>query len=209
MKKYFYRIRRYIIFIFQVLFIEKPRGLDFTMFDTSALQKTGGKFHGYSKTGEKHLREIFNLITKERDSKSLSIIDVGCGKGVVLKEAAAYDFARIGGVELMPEIAEIAYKNMRILNLENRVELRCADATIFDGYEAYNVFFFFNPFSREIFEKVIDKISEAVADKEILIIYHHPLFADIIEKFEMQRTDVLFDELKRYETYIYRGRLVR
>lgn len=44
MKKYFYRIRRYIIFIFQVLFIEKPRGLDFTMFDTSALQKAAENF---------------------------------------------------------------------------------------------------------------------------------------------------------------------
>lgn len=209
MKKYLYRIRRYIIFIFQVIFIEKPKGLDFTMFDTAALQKNGGKFHGYSKTGEKHLREIFSLITKETAPEALSIIDVGCGKGVVLKEAAAYNFARIGGVELIPDIAETAYKNMRILNLENRVELRCADATDFDGYGAYNVFFFFNPFSREIFENVIAKISEAVDGREICIIYHHPLFADVIEAFEMVRTNVLFDELKQYETYIYRGHLLR
>ena len=161
MKKYLYRIRRYIIFFFQVIFIEKPRGLDFTMFDTSALEQTEGRFHGYSKTNEKHLREIFDYITSENQAEYMRIIDVGCGKGVVLKEAAAYPFMSIGGVELMPAISEIACKNMQILKLTDRVDICCGDATSFNYYGKYNVFFFFNPFSKEVFESVLKRIADS------------------------------------------------
>ena len=70
--------RRYFLFLGEYLFLEKPRGLDFTMRDTR-------------------------------------ILDVGCGKGVVLKEAAGFPFERIAGIELQEGLVETAERNFRIL----------------------------------------------------------------------------------------------
>lgn len=62
MKKYLIRARRYLLFLAQYLLYEKPRGLDFTMRDTVLYERSNGKCHGYSKTSEKHLKEIFEKI---------------------------------------------------------------------------------------------------------------------------------------------------
>lgn len=47
------RITRYLLFMGEVLFLEKPRGLDFTMRDTGLYRRSAGKYHGHSKTAEK------------------------------------------------------------------------------------------------------------------------------------------------------------
>ena len=49
-------------FLLQVILLEKPRGLDFTLRDQKLFQKSGGKYHGYSKTDERHLRDIFQKL---------------------------------------------------------------------------------------------------------------------------------------------------
>lgn len=49
------RLKRYLLFGLQYFLWEKPRGLDFTMRDTSLLKKSQGVYHGYAKTDEKHL----------------------------------------------------------------------------------------------------------------------------------------------------------
>ena len=74
------RLRRYLVFLGEYLFMERPRGLDFTMRDTRLYQQSAGKYHGYSKTDEKHLQEIFRTLDFSRCRK---LLDVGCGKGVV------------------------------------------------------------------------------------------------------------------------------
>ena len=112
------RFQRYLIFLGEYLFLERPRGLDFTMRDTGLYQKSAGKYHGYSKTDEGHLREIFTSLDFSRCRR---LLDVGCGKGVVPKEAAKFPFEKIAGIELQEELVKIAEKNFRILGLEKRV----------------------------------------------------------------------------------------
>ena len=51
------RIRRYLVFLGEYLFLERPRGLDFTMRDIGLYQKSAGKYHGYSKTDENARKE--------------------------------------------------------------------------------------------------------------------------------------------------------
>lgn len=60
--RYITRLQRYLLFGIQYFMLEKPRGLDFTMRDVSLLKNSGGLYHGYSKTSEKHLHEIFRSI---------------------------------------------------------------------------------------------------------------------------------------------------
>lgn len=122
---------RYLLFLGEYLFLEKPRGLDFTMRDIRLYRKSAGKYHGYSKTDEKHLREIFRSLDFSRCRR---LLDVGCGKGVVLKEAARFPFERIAGIELQKKLAETAERNFRILGLADRISCLQADAEEFDGY---------------------------------------------------------------------------
>ena len=202
------RLRRYLVFLGEYLFMERPRGLDFTMRDTRLYQQSAGKYHGYSKTDEKHLQEIFRTLDFSRCRK---LLDVGCGKGVVLKEAAKFPFERIAGIELQEELVKTAGKNFRILGLERRISCMQADALDFDGYGEFDVFFFFNPFSEEVFGRVIDRILESrKSDGPLTFIYHNPRYLDALEgRFkraasepEQIRKTMLHDKRKNYDTCI-------
>ena len=202
------RLRRYLVFLGEYLFMERPRGLDFTMRDTRLYQQSAGKYHGYSKTDEKHLQEIFRTLDFSRCRK---LLDVGCGKGVVLKEAAKFPFERIAGIELQEELVRTAGKNFRILGLDGRISCMQADAVDFDGYGEFDVFFFFNPFSEEVFGRVIDRILESrKSDGPLTFIYHNPRYLDALEgrlkraasEPEQIRKTMLHDKRKNYDTCI-------
>lgn len=135
----------------------------------------------------------------------MKLLDVGAGKGVVLKEAAKFPFTKIAGIELQDELVQIANNNFRILKLENRVQCIQANALEYDGYHNYNVFFFFNPFSEEILEAVVGKIIESrnEANCIITIIYHNPSFIDVFKnKAYIMTEEMLHDDMKNYDTYI-------
>ncbi|MGN0306931.1 MAG: methyltransferase domain-containing protein [Lachnospiraceae bacterium] len=202
-REQFYRWKRYFIFALQYYLLEKPRGLDFTMRDMEIPEGNDALAHGYSKTNEKHLRDIFQKLPFEDE---LSILDIGCGKGVVLKEAAKYPFHKIGGIDLNTSLVKIAQKNLRKLHLDQRVSCEEVNALEYKGYGDYNVFFFFNPFPEDVLAKVLDRIIEKTREngKGICIIYHNPLFHHIVEaKGIFALENKLYDSLKQYETYIY------
>ena len=59
-----------------------------------------------------------------------AIVDYGCGKGGILISLSKYPFAKITGVEIAPDLVEIAKNNMKKLKIEN-VEIKCSDAAEF------------------------------------------------------------------------------
>ncbi|MCM1091201.1 MAG: methyltransferase domain-containing protein [Butyrivibrio sp.] len=200
-KSAFIRLRRYVLFLAEYIFYEKPRGLDFTMRDKSLSKKSGFRYHGYSKTNEKHLREIFQRLSFE-DAR---ILDVGCGKGVVLKEAVKFPFQKIAGIEIQEKLAQTAKRNFEILGISDKIECLQCDALDFDRYGDYNVFFFFNPFSEEVLQKVVDKIikSRGGEDDIITVIYHNPRFLSVFdERTKILKKEMLHDTLKEYDTCI-------
>lgn len=69
------RIFRGIEFAFQSFFVEKPRGLDFSM----RYKFTGDEgSHGYALTPKKSFRNLMKNIEVLPDD---AFIDIGCGKG--------------------------------------------------------------------------------------------------------------------------------
>lgn len=192
-KKYF----RHTIFGLRVILFEKPRGLDFTM---PVISARVGDNSGYSKTNERHLKKIFSFVHSLGDYNS--IIDIGCGKGVVLKEAAKFPFKKISGIEYSRDISEIAQKNFKQLNMEHINIYNCS-AEDFDNYNDYDVFYLFNPFGGKLFKNVIDKIFED-NKKSFIIIYHNPVEKSYLETKKVERIAQFYDYLKDYETYIYR-----
>lgn len=195
------RWKRYLCFGVQYFLYEKPRGLDFTMRDISLFDKSQGLYHGYSKTDEHHLREIFgNLSFTGRDR----LLDIGCGKGVVLLEASAYPFEKVTGIDIDERLITIARKNFQILRMESRVECIQSDAVKFEMYEEYNVFFLFNPFSAPIMEKVVDKLISVSRKKQITVIYHNPVYIKLFEKGGLlKNTTWLYEKMKDYNTCIF------
>ena len=202
-KEIMLRLKRYIRFATQYFLYEKPQGLDFTMRDTKLTRMSGGMYHGYSKTNEKHLYEIFSKLSYE-DAK---LLDIGCGKGVVLKEAIKFPFKTVAGIEIRPELLWTARRNFKIMGIDSRIDCMEVDALDFEQYDKYNVFFFFNPFSEEVLRKVVDKIYRSRTETNciITVIYHNPRFYEVFEiGAKILAKQILHDELKDYDTYIFK-----
>lgn len=198
------RLKRYVMFGMQYFLWERPRGLDFTMRDTSLLKKSGGLYHGYSKTEERHLQEIFNSLDFNGRER---LLDIGCGKGVVLRVASAYPFEKVAGIEIDERLTAIAENNFHILKMEDRVQCYQADAAEFEGYEDYNIFFLFNPFSATVMKRVVDKLTEVSAKNPITVIYHNPVCMELFEQTgKVTVIKRLYDKTKNYSTYIFQFR---
>lgn len=198
------RISRYSKYLFEWIFLEKIRGLDFTMRDVHLLNETGGRLHGYSKTDESHAKAIFDVLEVDREKR---LLDVGCGKGAFLREASRYPFGRIAGIEIDEKLVKTAKKNFRILDLEDRIHVYCSDALEFEHYDAFNVFYFFNPFDKEIMSGVIKRIRDSRGRyQEYYIILHNPVCAEVVENDDGRLIRKLYDEVKSYETYVYKFR---
>lgn len=193
------RYARYTKYFLQWLFLERMRGLDFSMRDKTLIRKSKGVLHGYSKTDETHANAIFSALHVDTSKR---LLDVGCGKGAFLREASKQSFGKVSGLEYVPSLVEIARKNFRRLHLDNKIDLFCGDAAEFEGYANFNVFYFFNPFEAPIMDKVIAKIV-ATKKEKIWIILHNPVCDDVVKKYGGREKSRLFDKVKSYETVIY------
>lgn len=194
------KLKRYSIYMVQWI-IERIHGLDFTMRDLTLLKESGGVMHGYSKTDETHARNILDSIGVCQENR---ILDIGCGKGAFLKEAARYPFGKIAGIEIDERLARIAKNNFRILKLTDRVKVYCTDALKFQYYGKFNIFYLFNPFEKELMETVIDRIAASqVGKQEYLVILCNPVCASVIEEKGGKLVKKHYDKMKSYETYVY------
>ena len=159
MQSVFKRYSRYMTLLLRWLFIEKPRGLDFSMRNKSFGITAIGN-NGYALTPTEVLHDIFADLDIENDD---CFIDIGCGKGGVLRFACDYPFYRIAGIEVEPFLCDIARKNMGILGLQ-RTEIINSDATSFDHYQDFNFFYLYNPFSLDIYTTVIQIILSIIKE---------------------------------------------
>jgi SAM-dependent methyltransferase len=115
-----------------------------------------------------------------------AIVDFGCGKGGILISLSKYPFSKIAGVEIAPELAEIARGNIRKLKIRN-VEIACCDAVEFDRLNRFNYFYFFDPFPAVVMQDVIRNIEKSIAEKprKVTIIYLNPSCHDLFEASEV------------------------
>lgn len=179
MKNKMKRLIRGLQFLLTSLLIEKPRGIDFSLRQKTRDIKTEGN-HGYALTQEKAFSKIMEYINPTSDD---CFIDIGCGKGGVLRYAAKYGFKRVAGVEIEDSLYAIAKANFQKLKMPE-VELFHDNAITFEKYGEFNVFFLFNPFDPDIYKKVIDRICESISDsgeKRVLLICYGASIPEYIE----------------------------
>ena len=65
-----------------------------------------------------------------------------------------FPFKNIDGIEISPELVEIANRNFQKLNT-NKVKIFNQDASYFKHFNDYNYFYLCNPFPEIIFKKII------------------------------------------------------
>lgn len=100
-------------------------------------------------------------------------------------------------------LLDIARHNMEKL----RIQAECiqANATEFENYDDFDVFYFYNPFGRGIFEQVLEKLKESQArrDRNIWVAYYHPVFAELFDKSGFLLRDELPDHTRDTTTRFY------
>ena len=117
-----------------------------------------------------------------------AIVDFGCGKGGVLISLSKFPFAKIVGVEIDPELVEIANRNLRTLKISNAV-IECCDAAAFGPLEEYNYFYFFDPFPCAVMMDVLKNIEQSIRaqPRRVTLIYLNPSCHDLLEASDVFR----------------------
>lgn len=105
--------------------------------------------------------------------KGLTLMDVGCGSGIILFEAYRAGFTRLYGVEL----SDIAYESAK-KNLPDTVDIVKGDAFAYD-YSSVDALFFFRPFSGDVLKLfVCDKITPNI--KYMICVNTHEIDEDLL-----------------------------
>ncbi len=195
------RARRWSKFLLNYL-KERLRGLDFSMVYVGDLQKNTAEYHGYSMTDADDMKRILGAVPII-PSKS-AFLDVGCGKGMCMKVAAELGYAKMEGLDLDERLLNIARKNMCKLQLN--VGCIQANAADFDGYAAYDVFYFYNPFGKPVFEKVIQRLIESQnkRDRDIWAVYYHPVFGELFQQAGFTLEKEIHDHTRDTVARIYK-----
>ena len=117
---------------------------------------------GYEPTPWTVLNKLFGGFAV--DFAQFAFVDFGSGKGRVVLSAASFPFARVVGVEFSSELCGVAEQNLARSRMPRRcreVAIWLGDATEFVIPEGPCIFFFFNPFTPEVFSIVARNICVA------------------------------------------------
>lgn len=153
-------------------------------------------YHRYEPTSYHDLEILFK---KYELKKSDSIVDFGCGKGRLNFYIHYLFHATVIGVEMNEEFYQDAVENKRNYirkhkNSGNQIQFQCCLAEEYQINPSDNRFYFFNPFSIQIFMKIIKNIlisvEESVRDVELVLYYpseDYIYFLDNHSVFELKQ----------------------
>ncbi len=106
-----------------------------------------------------------------------TFIDLGSGKGRTLLMASDSPFRRIIGVEILPELHEVALENIRRQPRGcGAVEAICADARDFQFPAEPTLLYLFNPLPEPGLAAVIQNLERSLRDspRTMYVVYHNP-----------------------------------
>jgi hypothetical protein len=158
-------------------FHERRLGIRTTGFlSGSELHHQSPEFGAYLGAPYSALWHCFGQVAIRGDRDTL--LDIGSGMGRVLVVAATKPFRRVIGVEISPELAELARENLRRAgrHLRCEVELEIADARSYHIPDDVTIIHIFNPFTGETLARVGGNIRAFLqrTRRPLTIIYGNP-----------------------------------
>ena len=137
-------------------------------------------FHSpYQPTDPALFREMMGAVPIRFED--FTFIDVGSGKGRTLLLASEYPFARIVGVEILPELHRAAEENIRVYCESDRrtrpLESICQDACEYEFPLTPLLVYLFNPLPEAGLLRVVRNLEQSLAQRprEVWVVYHNPL----------------------------------
>jgi SAM-dependent methyltransferase len=120
------------------------------------------------------------------DHSRFTFVDLGAGKGRVMLMASQKPFKRVVGVELVPELAAIANRNVKLYEARKCADVSCvlSDVRDFEFPAGPLVIFLWHPFVGPVFEKVMQNLADSLArdPREVYVVYLKPEFAELVAK---------------------------
>jgi SAM-dependent methyltransferase len=118
--------------------------------------------------------------------EDFTFIDLGSGKGRTLLMASDYPFRRIVGVELLPELNQVAQANLRKYKSDAQkcfhLESCCADARQYAFPTEPVVLYLSNPLPKTGLAHVIENVERSLEEhpRKFLVLYHNPIHEEVL-----------------------------
>lgn len=130
--------------------------------DLSATSFDRSKLHRATAYGPVNAWGFQRLLKSLDLPKSYSFVDLGCGLGRACILAAEYGFAKVTGVELAPELCQVARENIRNCKVPRArtlpVQVIEGDVLEYTDRSEDDVYFMYRAFSVEFFQQVLEKL---------------------------------------------------
>ena len=144
-----------------------------------------GTFHSpYQPTDPALFREMMSALPIQFDK--FTFIDIGSGKGRTLLMASEYPFQKIIGVELLPELHQVAQENLRLYQSESQkcfaLASVCGNATTFPFPAEPLVLYLFNPLPESGLRQMLANLDRSLAanPRPAYVLYHNPLLEHVL-----------------------------
>lgn len=141
------------------------------------------------------LEQLLGRLTQV--TEPYNFVDLGCGKGRAMVVAAHYGFTEIKGIDFATEVCKKAEENMRTVAAEFPIHFQVLNEDVlnYNITENDTVFFMFNPFSKEVLTKFLEKIEASLEQYPRIIhfVYASPRFVEVFFEFEY---DVIYRRRK-------------
>lgn len=139
-------------------------------------------------------RVLERLAESELIGKKNVLLDYGCGKGRVDFYMSYQTRCRSIGIEYNERIYRMAVENEKNAVSGRRTEFVLANAETYPVSEDVDRCFFFNPFSLEILEKALARITESYYEnpREILLFFYYP--SDEYVSYLMAQDQLMFSD---------------
>lgn len=177
-----------------MLFYEGRKTETGTTISAAELGFSNGEYVAYEPSAWRWLRlALRNRVITDKDV----LVDVGCGKGRVLLQAARrYPFGRLIGVEVSDVLAAWARRNLAVSRDRLRVRdvvIENANATEWEVPDDVTYAYFFNPFEGETFHRALANLIASLdrSPRRLTLIYANPVMAGVVEatgRFELVET---------------------
>lgn len=144
-----------------------------------------GRGGNYSGTEPNYFRRIMDEFDLDLDLSRFTFIDIGSGMGRALFLASEKPFRRIIGVEFARELHEIAESNIKKFRSPAQqcfyITSICEDGADYELPDEPIICYLFNPFDREVFERVIANFEASLkaSPREFYVIYTNPMHNDL------------------------------